>query len=143
MTTAKRGDKVRIHYNGTLEDGNIFDSTEGKKTFEFTIGEGRVLPKFEKMVEGMEVGEKKSFHLEPDEAYGNPREELVVEVLRQNLPKDLVAEVGQQIQIRQKKTGVVTQAEIVRVSEHSVTLNANHPLAGKRLKFDIELVEIV
>lgn len=142
MKEVKKGSLVKIHYSGRLEDGSSFDSTQGKKPLEFKVGGGQVFPAFENELIGLKEGDKKSFILKPEDAYGFSREELIVEVLRRNLPADLNPHVGQQIEIKQKKTGKITQAEIIRLAENSVTINANHPLADKTLHFDVEIVSI-
>ena len=109
MSEIKKGSRIKIDYRGSLEDGSAFDSTQGKHPLEFTFGAGQVFPKFEKELLGLHEGEEKSFILKPQDAYGDRREELVVEVLKRNLPKDLNPHVGQQIEIRQKKTGKITR----------------------------------
>jgi len=141
--TAANGDKVSVNYVGTLDDGHVFDTTKGKPPLVFTLGEGMLLEKFEKCVLGMKLNEKRTVVIEPGDAYGERREELIVEVPKENFPKDLKLAVGVVIQLRQKQSHAVTQAEILRVSENSVTINANHPLAGKKLHFEIELIDIL
>jgi peptidylprolyl isomerase len=140
--TAANGDKVSVNYVGTLGNGQVFDSTKGKPPLVFTLGEGMLLEKFEKCVLGMKLKEKRSVVIEPQDAYGEKREELIVEVPKENFPKDLKLAAGVKIQLRQKQSHAVTQAEIIRVAENSVTLDANHPLAGEKLHFEIELVSI-
>ncbi|MGB2728247.1 MAG: peptidylprolyl isomerase [Halobacteriota archaeon] len=142
MAQAKHGDTVKVHYTGKLEDGTVFDTSVDRDPLQFTIGEGQIIPGFEQAVLGMNPGESKTIRIPTDEAYGTRREEMVMMVDRNQLPADLNPEVGQQLQSRQPdgQTIVVTVTE---VSESSVTVDANHPLAGKDLTFDIQLVEVV
>jgi peptidylprolyl isomerase len=141
MAEAKNGDTVRIHYTGTLNDGSVFDSSEGTEPLEFTLGSGQVIPGFEQAVEGMEPGQKKEVTIPSDEAYGAHNEEWVLVVERENFPEHIEPEPGQQLELSQNgQSFVVTVTE---VSDDSVTLDANHPLAGKDLTFELELVEIV
>jgi len=142
MSQAKPGDTVRIHYTGKLDDGTPFDSSEGRDPLEFALGGGQVIPGFDKAVEGMEVGQSKSVAIDPDEAYGPHHEQLVQEVPRKILPGEVEPAVGMQLQ-GQGPDGQVSRFVITQVSEQSVTVDANHPLAGQRLNFDIRLVEIV
>ena len=141
MAQAKYGDTVKVHYTGKLGDGTIFDSSIDRDPLEFTLGEGRVIPGFEQAVVGMDLNETKTVKIPEDKAYGPHREELVAEVDRSQLPADLEPEIGQQLQGRQAD-GQVIVATVTDVSESSVTLDANHPLAGKDLTFDIQLVAI-
>jgi FKBP-type peptidyl-prolyl cis-trans isomerase 2 len=141
MSEAKQGDTVKVHYSGSLEDGTVFDTSEDRDPLEFTIGEGQVIPGFESAVVGMEPGQSKVVTLEPGEAYGPRRSELLVEVERDRFPSDMDVEVGSQVQVKQQD-GSPRVATIARVGDDSVTLDVNHPLAGKDLTFDIELVEI-
>jgi peptidylprolyl isomerase len=142
MVEAKNGDKVKIHYTGKLEDETVFDSSVEREPLEFTVGDGKIIPGFEKAVVGMNPGESKTVTISPDMAYGPHREELVVDVERERVPNNLDLKVGGFVQIRQRDGGVI-QAKVTDVSESKVTLDANHPLAGKDLTFDIKLVEIV
>lgn len=137
-----KGDKVSVNYVGTLDNGDIFDSSAGREPLSFVVGEGLVLKKFEDCVAGMQLGEKRKVSIDAEDAYGEKRPELVVEVPKENFPSDIRLEVGIKLQIRQKKSMAITQAEVIRISQNSVTLDANHPLAGKRLHFEIELVGI-
>jgi peptidylprolyl isomerase len=142
MARAKPGDTVKVHYTGKLEDGTVFDTSTDSDPLQFTIGDGQIIPGFEQAVVGMNSGESKTIKVPVDEAYGPHREEMVLVVDRNQLPADLIPEVGQQLQSRQPdgQTIVVTVTDI---SESSVTVDANHPLAGKDLTFDIQLIEIV
>lgn len=141
MSEARSGDTVRIHYTGTLDDGTQFDSSAGRDPLEFQLGGGQVIPGFDKAVEGMAVGENKSVRLEPDEAYGQRHDQLVQEVPRSALPEDVTPEEGMMLESRTPE-GQVSQFVVTAVSEESITVDANHPLAGQALSFDIELVEI-
>lgn len=141
MAQATEGDTVKIHYTGKLEDGTVFDSSEGREPLEFTLGEGRVIPGFESAVEGMEEGEEKTAEVPAGDAYGPRRDDLVLTVPRGQLPDDMEPEVGQQLQMK-TDDGNTFNVVIVETGEESVELDANHPLAGKDLTFDIELVEV-
>jgi len=142
MAQAKTGDTVHVNYTGKLADGTVFDTSRDRRPVQFTIGKGQLIAGFEQAVIGMNKGESKTVVIPADQAYGPRLEENVVAVDRKNLPADLNAEVGQRLEITQAddKTILVT---VVDVSEASMTLDANHPLAGKDLTFDIELVGIL
>ena len=142
MAQAKHGDTVKVHYTGKLEDGMVFDTSTDLDPLQFTIGDGQIIPGFEQAVIGMNPSESKTIKIPTDEAYGPHREEMVQMVDRNQLPVDLKPEIGQQLQSRQTdgQTIVVT---VTDVSESSVTVDGNPPLAGKDLTFDIQLVEIV
>lgn len=141
MAPARDGDTVKVHYTGKLADGTVFDSSKERDPLEFTIGEGRIISGFEQAVVGMSPGDSKTADVSPEEAYGPHRKEMVLVVERKELPEDLEPEVGQQLQLRQDD-GRAVIVTITQASEANVTLDANHPLAGKDLTFDIELVEI-
>lgn len=141
MVQAKPGDTVKIHYTGKLEDGTVFDSSIDREPLEFTLSGGQVIPGFDQAVVGMSPGESKTEIIPMDQAYGPHREEMVIEVNRQQLPLDLEPEVGQQLQVQQEN-GQAIPVFITDVTESTVTLDANHPLAGEDLTFDIQLVEI-
>jgi len=141
MTQAKYGDTVKVHYTGKLDDGTIFDSSFDSDPLEFTIGEGHVIQGFEQAVVGMDLNETKTVKIPVDKAYGPRRDDLIVVVNRSQLPADLKPEIGEQLEGRQPDGSIVV-ATVVDVSESSVTLDANHPLAGKDLTFDIQLVGI-
>lgn len=142
MVQAKYGDTVKVHYTGKLEDGTVFDSSTGGDPLQFTIGDGNIIPGFEQAVMGMMPGDSKTEMIPTDQAYGPHMEEMVVVVERQQMPADLAPEVGQQLQIQQA-TGEVIPVIVTDISDSTVTLDANHPLAGEDLTFEIELVEIV
>ncbi|MFQ5737178.1 MAG: peptidylprolyl isomerase [Thermodesulfobacteriota bacterium] len=141
MAQAKKGDSVKVHYRGTLSDGTEFDSSTGKEPLAFSIGAGMLIPAFESAVEGMEQGESKKVSIPAEEAYGPYVKELVADFERSQFPPDITPEVGTQLQIEQENGGK-TLVRVIEVSDSMVTLDANHPLAGKDLIFDIELVEI-
>ena len=141
MSKIKTGDKVKVHYNGTLEDGSVFDTTSGKEPFEFTLGSGEVISGFERVVEGMSAGDKQSVSLNPAEAFGEYHEDLVLEVPRTQLPEDIDPKIGMALQAK-SPDGTVTRMNVTKVSDDSVTLDSNHPLAGKKVNFEIELVSI-
>lgn len=142
MTQAKSGDTVKIHYTGKLDDGTVFDSSVNREPLEFTLSSGQVIPGFDNAVLGMSPGESKTEKIPMTEAYGPYREEMVVAVNKEQLPADLEPEVGQQLQVRQPD-GQMIPVYVTEVNDSTVTLDANHPLAGYDLTFDIELVEIV
>jgi FKBP-type peptidyl-prolyl cis-trans isomerase 2 len=141
MAQAKPGDTVKIHYTGRLDDGTVFDSSDNREPLEFTLNAGQVIPGFEQAVVGMSPGESKTEKIPMDQAYGPYREEMVIEVGRQVMPSDLQPQVGQQLQVQQP-TGEVIPVVVTEVTDSTVTLDANHPLAGENLTFDIKLVEI-
>lgn len=142
MKQVKNGDTVKVHYTGKLASGFVFDTSNKRDPIQFTVGEGTVLAGFENAVVGMNQGEMKTIKIEADKAYGPYRKELVVEVKREEMPKHLQPKVGQRLHISQpnEQKVVVTVTEVTDVN---VTLDANHPLAGQDLTFDIHLVEIV
>jgi len=142
MKQAQAGDTVRIHYSGTLNDGTQFDTSEGSDPLEFAVGSGTVIAGFDKAVEGMAVGESKSVKIPPEEAYGPRHDQLVQEVPKTALPDDIAPAVGMQLQGK-SADGQVMNLVVTDVGEAEITVDANHPLAGQELTFDIELVEIV
>ena len=142
MTQAKSGDTVRIHYTGTLEDGTQFDSSDGRDPLEFALGGGQVIPGFDTAVDGMAVGENKSVTIQPEEAYGERHDQLEQQVPRTSLPEDMEPAVGMQLQSK-SPDGQVMNLVVTEVEDDSISVDANHPLAGQALTFAIELVEIV
>ena len=142
MREARSGDRVRVHYTGTFEDGSQFDSSAGGDPIEFTIGAGEVVPGFEQAVSGMTVGEKKSTRIEADDGYGARTDQLVFTVSRSEVPPGMELAIGDHLRLG-APDGETIAAEVTAMDEESVTLDANHPLAGKTLVFDLELVEIV
>lgn len=141
MSEVKSGDKVRIHYKGTLTDGTVFDSSEGRDPLEFTVGAGQVIVGMDKEMVGMTVGEKKTIVAVAEEAYGPRQDDAQQDVPREMIPAEIPLEVGMQLQM-QSPEGQVIPVSVVAIGEETVTLDANHMLAGKDLTFDIELVEI-
>ena len=141
MSQAKQGDTVKIHYTGRLSDGMIFDSSDGREPLEFTLGSGQVIPGFDKGVAGMGVGEKKTIEISMAEAYGAPREEMIAVIERSQFPEDMEIEVGQQLQLGDSPENSIL-VTITGINSKEVTLDGNHPLAGKDLIFDLELVAI-
>lgn len=141
MSQAKSGDTVKIHYTGTLDDGTQFDSSAGRDPLEFELGGGQVIPGFDNAVEGMAVGDNKSVRIEPEQAYGPRHEQLVQQVPKTALPEELEPEVGMALQ-SQSPDGQVMTLVVTNVEDDSITVDANHPLAGLALNFDIELVSI-
>ena len=142
MSQAKTGDKVRIHYTGKLDDGTQFDTSSGREPLEFKLGDGAIIPGFEKAVDGMAVGETKSVSIPPEDAYGQRHEQLVQQVPKDALPKEIDPAVGMQLQ-SETPDGQTMQLIVTSVTTESITVDGNHPLAGHNLNFDIELVEIV
>ena len=141
MAQAKNGDTVQIHYTGRLDDGTVFDSSEDREPLEFTLGENQVIPGFESAVEGMEEGESKTTEIPSEEAYGDHRDDLVVDVPKDRLPDGMDPDVGERLQM-QSPDGHTFNATVVGTDQSSLKMDANHPLAGKDLTFDIELVNI-
>jgi FKBP-type peptidyl-prolyl cis-trans isomerase 2 len=142
MTKVKQGDTVKVHYTGKLEDGTVFDSSVGRDQLQFTVGSGQIIPGFDTAVLDMSQGDKKNTTISPEHGYGPVRKELMVVVERQQLPQDLNPQVGQQLMMK-RSDGLEMVVRIAEVAEANVTLDCNHPLAGKVLVFEIELVEIV
>jgi len=142
MGHAKAGDTVKVHYTGKLGDGTVFDTSANREPLEFTIGGGKIIQGFEEAVVGMSPEDEKTIHLSPEKGYGPHRDEMVVEVERTQFPSHIEPEIGKRLQIQQSGEQHII-VEITGVSESKVTLDANHPLAGHDLIFDIELVEIL
>ena len=141
MSVAKSGDTVKIHYTGTLNDGSKFDSSEGRAPLEFKIGSGQVIPGFDKAATGLAVGEEKTVTIPAAEAYGAHDANLVNKVDRAQMPKEITLEKGLQLNARSPQGGVMTFV-VVDFDDKNVTLDANHPLAGKDLTFKVKLVSI-
>lgn len=141
MTTAQIGNRVRVHYTGRLDGGEVFDSSEGGTPLSFTLGSGQVIPGFENGVLGMAAGDTKTVHIPCADAYGDRRQDGVMDVPRGEFPPDMPLEVGSSVQ-GQQSSGQVVTFTIMAVSDEAVTLDANHPLAGKDLTFDLTLVSI-
>lgn len=141
MTQAKNGDKVTIHYTGRLLDGTIFDSSQGRDPLPFTIGSGQVIPGFEEAVIGMAIGESKTVNIPVEKAYGPRNEEMVLSVPKNQVPPDIEPEVGMQLQLMNEANQPIV-VRVVEVTDEHVALDANPPLAGQELVFDIELVTL-
>lgn len=139
---AKKGDKVKVHYKGSLTNGQEFDSSLGREPLEFEIGGGMMIKGFDNAVDGMEVGEKVKVNIEADDAYGQRNEELIYEVPQAQIPESLNPKVGQTLSM-QHPDGHSLPVVVVEVTDDHVAIDANHQLAGKDLVFEIELVEIV
>ena len=142
MTRAKEQDKVRIHYTGKLKDGTVFDSSQGKQPLEFTIGDRSIIPGLEAAVVGMSPGEQKTEEVTAAAAFGPFRNELVQEMSRSEFPAEDPPSIGQRYSAQGAGQANLILT-VIDVSGETVTVDANHPLAGKDLVFDIELVEIV
>jgi len=141
MTEAKSGDTVRLHYKGTLDDGSIFDSSEGRDPLEFTVGSGQIISGLDRAIPGMKVGEEKTVRIEADDAYGAANPSARQAVPRANIPANIPIEVGMQLQA-QTENGQMMTVVVAEISEDQVVLDANHPLAGKALTFEIQLTGI-
>jgi len=142
MAQAQIGDMVKVHYTGRLADGTTFDTSMEREPLEFTLGEGELIPGFEQAVLGMVVGASRTTSIPAAQAYGPHHAERVIEVERHHLPPDLQPELGQQLQMT-RPDGTQITVVVTTITETQVTLDANHPLAGRDLIFDIMLVEIV
>jgi len=138
---AKPGDTVKVHYTGTLDDGSVFDSSDGRDPLEFTLGEGMVVPGFEALIDGLAVGETKKGRLPPEKAYGPHIPEMAVKMPRAEFPPGIDLEVGLGLQLRTEQ-GQLFDVTITAFDDKTVTLDGNHPLAGKALTFEVTLVEI-
>jgi FKBP-type peptidyl-prolyl cis-trans isomerase 2 len=142
MQQVQNGDKVRVHYHGKLRSGETFDSSEGRDPLEFTVGSGQVIKGFDDGVRGMSPGQKKTVEIPVVDAYGEKNEEMIIEFPKNQFPPDMKPEVGMQLMMNNGQ-GQSFPVNIVEVKEETVLLDANHPLAGQDLIFDLELVEIV
>lgn len=142
MTQAKPGDTVRVHYTGSLTDGTKFDSSEGREPLEFTLGSGQIIPGLDNAIPGMSAGDSKTVTVAPEDAYGVHDASRVQTVGRDAIPDHIPTEPGTQLQV-QSPDGQTIPVLVTEASETEVTLDANHPLAGRELVFDLELVEIV
>lgn len=141
MTTAKSGDTVQIHYTGTLADGTVFDSSQGRDPLEFEVGSGMIIPGLDVAIPGMAVGDKKVVEIPCAQAYGEVNPENRQAVPRDQFPDDIPMEIGTQLQM-QTPDGRAMMVTIFEVGDSEVTLDANHALAGKDLTFDVEMVAI-
>lgn len=141
MSQVKKDKTVKVHYTGKLTNGEVFDSSDGREPLEFTVGAGQMIPGFENGILDMKLNEKKTIEIPASEAYGERREELMQEVPKNQLPEEIKPEVGMPL-MAQLPDGGQQQLVIAEVREESIVVDANHPLAGKDLVFDVEVVEI-
>lgn len=135
----EKGKVVAVHYTGKLTDGEMFDSSEGKDPLRFQVGSGQIIPGFESAIMGKNIGDKVTININPEEAYGQVREDLIVKVNKEQMPGEV--EVGQSLQA-QADNGQAVNVVVKEINEDNVVVDGNHPLAGKELVFDIEVVEI-
>lgn len=142
MQQVQNGDKVRVHYHGKLRSGETFDSSEGREPLEFTVGGGQVIPGFDQGVMGMQVGDKRTVEIGVADAYGEKSQEMIIEFPKNQFPPEMNPEVGMQLMMNNGQ-GQQFPVTVAEVKAETVVLDANHPLAGQDLIFDIELVEIV
>jgi len=141
MSLAKNGDTVKVHYTGKLDDGTVFDTSVGHDPLIFMLGAGQLIPGFEEAIIGMSSGDNKTILIPSDNAYGPHRKEMVVAVAKNQFPEDIKLNLGEQLELTQSDDKVII-VSILEISDSAVTLDANHPLAGKDLTFDVQLVEI-
>jgi len=141
LSKVKDGDTVKVHYTGTLDNGEVFDTSENREPLEFTLGQGQLIPGFEKAVTGLAVGESTTVDIPSAEAYGEAREDLIISVPKNQLPEDVEPQIGMQLQVNQPN-GQPVPVRVTAIGDEDLTLDANHPLAGQDLTFKIELVEV-
>ena len=141
MSQVKENDTVKVHYTGKLADGQVFDSSLEREPIEFTMGQGQLIPGFEKGLLDMKVNEKKTINIPSEEAYGSPRQELIQEVDKKQLPEDIKPEPGMGL-VSKSPDGREMNLVVREVKDDSIVVDGNHPLAGKDLTFDLEVVEI-
>lgn len=141
MSEAQTGSTVKVHYTGKLIDGTIFDTSQNVEPVQFVVGSGEIIPGFEQAVIGMQAGDNKTVTIPCNEAYGPKRDDLVADVERKDLPDDIKIEVGQKLQVGDNQAGTII-ASVVDMDDEKVKLDANHPLAGEDLVFDIEVLEV-
>ena len=141
MATATHGDTVHVHYTGRLDDGTVFDSSEGRDPLSFTVGAGQVIPGFDEAVAGMAPGDSKTVRINPGDGYGDRRDDLVLEVPKEQLPEGLEPELGMELALR-GEDGRQLPVRVAGVGDEVITLDANHPLAGQPLTFDLTVVEV-
>lgn len=141
MSKIKENDTVKVHYTGKLEGGQVFDSSLEREPLEFTVGEGKLIPGFEKAVIGMEKGESKEVNIPKDNAYGDHREELTQEINKTDLPEDIEPKVGMEL-MSKTPDGREFRVFVKDVKDNAIVIDANHPLAGKDLVFEIEVVDV-
>lgn len=141
MAQAKNGSTVTVNYTGRLEDGSVFDETQNKEPLRFVLGKDRLIKGFEQAVVGMSPGESKTVKLPPEDAYGPKRDEMLVSVDRGKIPQDVQPQVGQRVELKQQD-GSPIGATVTEVTDSTIVVDANHPLAGHSLTFDISMVEV-
>lgn len=141
MTQAKAGNTVQIHYTGTLQDGSVFDSSDGRDPLEFQLGSGQIIPGLDSAIDGMSAGEQKTVTIQAAEAYGDYQAEARQTIPREQIPADIPLDVGSMLQM-QTPDGNAVPVQVAEVTEEAVTLDANHPLAGKDLTFAVEIVSV-
>jgi peptidylprolyl isomerase len=141
MAQARHGDTVKVHYTGRLDDGSVFDSSRGRDPLSFKVGTGQVIQGFDELVLGMSPGQTRTERIPPSQGYGEHREELMLEVDVNNIPDDMNPEVGNVLELGHP-SGMTLRAMIIEITDEMMTLDANHPLAGKSLTFEVELLEI-
>jgi peptidylprolyl isomerase len=141
MTKVENGNTVKVHYTGKLDNGDVFDSSQNKDPLQFQIGGGQVIKGFEAAILGLGVGEKTTTTIPPEEAYGPYNDKMIMNVEKKQFPENLTLTLNQQLQIPQEN-GATVIVTVTDIQDDMVTLDGNHPLAGKTLIFDLELVEI-
>lgn len=141
MAHPQSGDTIKVHYTGRLDDGRVFASSKERAPLEITVGDGTLIPSLEDTLVHMEQGEEKTVTIPADQAYGPQRPELLLAVDREEFPKNIDPEVGQRLEVRQRD-GEVTVVTVAEVTDERVVIDANHPLAGQDLTFELELVEV-
>jgi peptidylprolyl isomerase len=141
MAEAKVGDTVKIHFTGKLQDETVVETSKDRDPLEFTIGDGNVIPGLEQGVIGMAAGDKKTIAISPEDAFGQPQEDLLVDINKSEFPKDVELKAGAYLNI-ESSDGKEFKAKVVEIKEEMVTLDANHPLAGATINYDVELIEI-
>jgi FKBP-type peptidyl-prolyl cis-trans isomerase 2 len=141
MTQAKAGNTVQIHYTGTLQDGSVFDSSDGRDPLEFQLGSGQIIPGLDSAIDGMAAGEQKTVTIPAAEAYGDYQDEARQTIPRAQIPADIPLDVGTMLQM-QTPDGNAVPVQVAKVTDDAVTLDANHPLAGKDLTFAVEVVSV-
>ena len=142
MTQVKENNTVKVNYTGKLANGQVFDTSEGREPLEFTLGQGQLIPGFEKGVIDMKLNEKKTITIAKEEAYGEVNKDLIQEVKKTELPQDMAPEVGMGL-VSKSPDGREVNLMVTEVKEDSIVVDANHPLAGKELIFDLEVVDII
>ena len=142
MTEAKRGDRVKVHVVAKLKNGKIFDSTNNKEPLELTIGQGKFIRGLEEAIIGMAPGEKKTLDLPPEQAFGPYRDGLTIKVDKKSIPPQIKPKVGMELEMKRGESEK-TRVRITEVDSTTITVDANHPLAGEKLVFDIELIELI